>query len=1588
MITWFEAFIITVVLLNAIFLACGDPTAPSDSPRNRAVDTADKVFLGIYTVELVLKVLALGLILHKGAYLRNGWNWVDFIILLVNWVMLLVELSGAETANVASVVRVVRVFRTLRLLSAIPKLRRIVATLILSIPYVVNVLGLLCLFFLLFGIPSVVLFGGQLRKHCVVTSSETNSSSSMEVFFDADITCVRDDTVVGGLECDEVEGLEEATCQETNTNPAFGTVSFDNFLIATINLFQCTMMEEWTATMYLVMDATNYFAGLFFLVVVFIGAFFIINLFLGIVESTYHGLGEGEQQSNQKNEKREQTPQNQPTKGRGGDTERVGGRDIAAKRVSPREVEMRTFRDEAEGEEDLRIEDSDEDESLNAAEREEEPERQPREDRSGEHDQDKELRSSELYQTEQHNTCSLGKNTKPNGTKGTQLVRACHRKWQCLCNWLKRPSANEWNQLDGHSFPHWTTLRRMYYSGATWVDRRVANTRWFEVAIMCLIVLNTVILAMVFKDQPDSYTHFLFIANIVLNSLFTVEIFIRLYALGLWKYLTKSGFNLFDCVVVIIGWVEIVLVVLADRSTPGVTTLRALRLLRTLRFVRFWDSLNQLVKTIGRVISSLVYNLLLLVVLIFIFAVMGMYLFGGKFDFPGEEKPRLHFDSFFWSFMTVFQLISGTDWVFAMRDAIRATSWAASVYFIAMLTISSFLVLNLFLSILLGSFDLTSNQAQADRTNNQSGQEPSHTDKKEAATNLANEKEEADERQEQESIPDKISKKDSDEESEEEWLDSNGSDAETSSAQQQNKVVLRIGLTNEEEQGNAFSIAVSVEEADKSATAQVRENRREQRIQKRLAHKSLFGIAPDNTVRIFCLRLTTHPHFETAIGIAIMVSCISLAVELHFDGDVPFAVFLSLDITLAVIFLIEMLMKWVGQGLFAHRYAYFRSGWNVMDALVVFVSVVSLLLMPVGTDLAFLRALRAFRPIRLLIRFTPTRVVLKAMMRTLPVLPSLLCISGFIWIIFAILGLQLFVGKFDYCNDSSVSSKAQCLGNYTTEDGVVEEREWLTPNDNFDNFGEALFTVFKMASLENFQTVLFQAVDITGEDEQPQRDVSAYNVWYFLAYIPMCCWLVLGLFTGGIIDQFSKTRLEESFKGTVFLTEQQREWIQLQQLIMKLGIKRNIQKPKLKARRWLYDIVTRPAFEYFIAAVIFSNICVLVTYHYEQPQAFTDFQFIMDIIFTVIYVMEAGAKIAAWFPKRYFGDWWNILDFAIVLLSIVSLCLAAFPSLAAIRVLRILRVLKSFKVIKPLYVLFTALVYSLPAMANVGLVLFILFYIFSILGMALFSDITTGEQLNDNIVNFKNFYFAFLLVCRMATGEDWNGIMHDVMNVKGPWSLIYFAVFNVLVFFIGVQLFVAVVIENFRFVTDLEQKGSVSLMDLDSFSKLWGEFDPDRTETLPVEHLPIFLQQLSKPLGLVDKHTATRNMSSSNQLFDIDPMDIGVDSVDEESIHFSDLLLVLVQRAFGKEEAQLVIVTNKMPKKKASMTFNKHETNERHCINGAKLAQYVNAIEQLYYEKQTVFTQESIQEEAKLISNRKQWWIFQCICCKEVNKSK
>jgi hypothetical protein len=108
--------------------------------------TFDNIFLALYTVEMIFKILALGFICNKGSYLRDSWNILDFIIVMSAY--LAIASGGINLSSLRSF----RVLRPLRTISGIEGLRVLVSALISAMPLLRDTLLILMFFFLIFGI--------------------------------------------------------------------------------------------------------------------------------------------------------------------------------------------------------------------------------------------------------------------------------------------------------------------------------------------------------------------------------------------------------------------------------------------------------------------------------------------------------------------------------------------------------------------------------------------------------------------------------------------------------------------------------------------------------------------------------------------------------------------------------------------------------------------------------------------------------------------------------------------------------------------------------------------------------------------------------------------------------------------------------------------------------------------------------------------------------------------------------------------------------------------------------------------------------------------------------------------------------------------------------------------------------------------------------------------------------------------------------------------------------------------------------------------------------------------------------------------
>uniref|UniRef100_A0A1Y1M5C5 Voltage-dependent L-type calcium channel subunit alpha n=2 Tax=Photinus pyralis TaxID=7054 RepID=A0A1Y1M5C5_PHOPY len=235
--------------------------------------------------------------------------------------------------------------------------------------------------------------------------------------------------------------------------------------------------------------------------------------------------------------------------------------------------------------------------------------------------------------------------------------------------------------------------------------RKAVKSQAFYWLIIVLVFLNTLVLATEHYKQPDWLDEFQEKTNMFFIALFTLEMLLKMYSLGFQGYFV-SLFNRFDCFVVIGSITETILTKTEVMPPLGISVLRCVRLLRVFKVTKYWRSLSNLVASLLNSIQSIASLLLLLFLFIVIFALLGMQVFGGRFNFNvNKDKPRHNFDSFWQSLLTVFQILTGEDWNVVMYDGIQAYGGVktigalACIYFIILFICGNYILLNVFLAI-------------------------------------------------------------------------------------------------------------------------------------------------------------------------------------------------------------------------------------------------------------------------------------------------------------------------------------------------------------------------------------------------------------------------------------------------------------------------------------------------------------------------------------------------------------------------------------------------------------------------------------------------------------------------------------------------------------------------------------------------------------------------------------------------------------------------------------------------------------------------------------------------------------------------
>lgn len=278
-----------------------------------------------------------------------------------------------------------------------------------------------------------------------------------------------------------------------------------------------------------------------------------------------------------------------------------------------------------------------------------------------------------------------------------------------------------------------------------------------------------------------------------------------------------------------------------------------------------------------------------------------------------------------------------------------------------------------------------------------------------------------------------------------------------------------------------------------------------------------------------------------------------------------------------------------------------------------------------------------------------------------------------------------------------------------------------------------------------------------------------------------------------------------------------------------------------------------------MTAIVINTVFLCIDYHGKSDELAK----ILDqsnTSFVVFFTLEMILKITAYGFKYYWYVNWNKFDFIIVILSLVALDEQLLKDLnfnvTALRIIRVSRLLRMVKTSEGLRTLLKTLFMSMGNIINTAVLLLLIEFTFSVAGMSLFGAIKNygeTEMLSDQ-VNFRSFYIAIMTLVRASTGESWNGIMHDYANADGVGSIAYvfWLLFQLISFFIFMNVFIAVIGESFNDNQATEDENDILALkkkDIKAFQNTWAKYNPMGELYMRTIRLPDFLRELPPPLG-------------------------------------------------------------------------------------------------------------------------------------------
>uniref|UniRef100_A0AAX7SL44 Voltage-dependent T-type calcium channel subunit alpha n=1 Tax=Astatotilapia calliptera TaxID=8154 RepID=A0AAX7SL44_ASTCA len=1010
--------------------------------------------------------------------------------------------------------------------------------------------------------------------------------------------------------------------------------------------------------------------------------------------------------------------------------------------------------------------------------------------------------------------------------------------------------------------------------------KRIVESKYFNRGIMIAILVNTLSMGIEYHEQPEELTDVLEISNIVFTSMFVLEMGFMLLAFGLFGYI-RNPYNIFDSIIVIISVWEII--GQADGGLSVLRTFRLLRVLKLVRFLpALRRQLVVLMKTMDNVATFCMLLMLFIFTFSILGMHLFGCKFSFRTENGDTIPDRKNFDSLLWAIVTVFQILTQEDWNVVLYNGMASTSPWAALYFVALMTFGNYVLFNLLVAILVEGFQaevrrtrtrwflhtikgslklslmMTGNGhidprgSMAPPIIMRTAATPMPTPKRVGHPESRRGSSTSVEPYDPLSSPGRRSP-----------LPPRGAGSSWGSRRSSwNSLGRAPSLKRRDTSGERESLLSGEGGEDEDARdgkVEAGGNNRPKPGSLELLQASTlcpsvvadYGDCNGRTVtynpnvnsdpkedsspeddldddvsgiwlfRMWCQKVISHRLFDHIVLVFIFLNCITIALERpDIKNDSTERHFLSVsNYIFTVIFLAEMAIKVVALGFCFGKQSYLQSSWNILDGVLVFVSLIDILVYlayhgenKILGILRVLRLLRTLRPLRVISRAPGLKLVVETLITSLRPIGNIVLICCAFFIIFGILGVQLFKGKFYHCeglDTRNITNKSDCLqANY----------RWIRKKYNFDNLIQALMSLFVLSCKDGWVTIMYDGLDAVGVDQQVMVNNNPWMLLYFISFLLIVSFFVLNMFVGVVVENFHKCRQDQEEEEARLREEKRLKMKEKKRRKAKLGRYYDDYSP---LRLSIHSLCTSHHLDLFITFIICVNVFTMSIEHYKQPVYLGEVLKYCNYVFTCIFVVEALLKLVAFGIHRFIRDRWNQLDLAIVALSIMGIVLEELkmkgtlpinPTIIRImRVLRIARVLKLLKMATGMRALLDTVMQALPQVGNLGLLFMLLFFIYAALGVELFGKLECSvdnpcEGLGRH-ATFRNFGMAFLTLFRVSTGDNWNGIMKDTLRECRrsdehclpylPWvSPIYFVTFVLMAQFVLVNVVVAVLMKH------------------------------------------------------------------------------------------------------------------------------------------------------------------------------------------------